>query len=244
MSNSIQQKILNRLLDKYEKSVSFIGKNKHNQTFRERVTKLFPKYEDHADYNTFDQVNQAIDVLVHLNFISTTRTPTNTYEQVELNLLQIENIYLYLNRSNKRTIQEEITKLLYQYKDKNNVLRQYCEDQLSAIKQNKSVKYFKGNLTEYENLLKALTAIFLIKEETFIREFSIRTFGDSKTFDKIASNVKSILLEYGDYPDEENILAYVNLIKVPSYVYFKGTGKLKVNGEIIDCSKLDRKSVV
>lgn len=239
MSNLIQQKVLNRLLDKYEKSVSFIGKNKHQQSFKERIIKLFPKYEDHSDFNTFEQVNHAIEVLVHLDYISATKTPANLYEQVELNLLQIEKIYLYLNRSNKRTIQEEIAKLLHRYIGENSVLQKYCEDQLSAIKQNKSVKYFRGNLTEYENLLKALAAIFLIKEETFIREFSIKTFGDSKTFDKIASNVKSILLEYGDYPDEENVLAYVNLVKMPSYVYFKGSGKLIVNGEIIDCSKFN-----
>lgn len=239
MSNSIQQIILNRLLDKYEKSVSFIGKNKHQQSFKERVTKLFPKYEDHSDFNTFEQVNHAIDVLVHLDYISATKTPANIYEEVELNISQIEQIYYYLNRSNKKTVQEEIIKLLYRYKDKNSVLQQYCKDQLIAISENKSVKYFKGNITEYENLLKALSAIFFIKEETFVREFSIKTFGDSKIFDNIASNVESILFEYGDYPDEENILAYVNLVKMPSYVYFKGAGKLKVNGEIIDCSKFN-----
>lgn len=239
MSNLIQQTILNKLLDKYEKSVSFIGKNKHQQSFRERIIKLFPKYEDISDFHTFEQVNNAIEELVRLEYISTTKTPANLYEEVELNVIHIEEIYLYLNRTNKRTMHEQLAKLLYRYKDKNIVLQQYCENQLIAIKKNKSVKYFKGNINEYEHLLKALAEVFLVKEETFIREFSIKIFGDSKTFDKIASNVESILLEYGDYPDEENVLAYVNLVKLPSYVFFKGKGKLIINGQVIDCSNFN-----
>ena len=133
MSNSIEQKILNRLLDKYETSASFIGKNKYQQSFKESVIKLFPQYEDHSDFIILERVNEAIDILVRLGYVKATKTNGILYKIVELNINQIEQIYKYINRTNKRKVHEDITNLLYRYKDKNHLMQQYCEEQLKAI---------------------------------------------------------------------------------------------------------------
>ena len=40
----IQTKVLSGLLDKYEKSVTFTGKNKVSQSFAINIEKAFPRY--------------------------------------------------------------------------------------------------------------------------------------------------------------------------------------------------------
>ena len=45
--------LLNNLLDKYEKSKSFIGANQVNQSFTQNIDKLYPKFKDHSEYNLF-----------------------------------------------------------------------------------------------------------------------------------------------------------------------------------------------
>ena len=47
----IQQKIINKLLDKYENSKTFLGTNQVNQAFDVKVIELFPKYGDDAEYD-------------------------------------------------------------------------------------------------------------------------------------------------------------------------------------------------
>ena len=44
----IQRKTIHRLLDKYEKSKTFLGENIVNQKFVNRIAELFPKYNDDA----------------------------------------------------------------------------------------------------------------------------------------------------------------------------------------------------
>ena len=41
--------ILGHLLDKYERSKTFIGDNKARQSFSVKLTKLFPEYGDEAE---------------------------------------------------------------------------------------------------------------------------------------------------------------------------------------------------
>ena len=39
-----EKELLNILIDKYEKSKSFIGANQVNQSFSQKIDKIFPKY--------------------------------------------------------------------------------------------------------------------------------------------------------------------------------------------------------
>ena len=56
----IQQKTLNRLLDKYEKSKTFTGTNQVNQRFEKRIIELFSKYNDDAEYELICDVNDSL----------------------------------------------------------------------------------------------------------------------------------------------------------------------------------------
>ena len=55
--------ILNVLLDQYERSKSFIGANKQNQSFSKKIEDLFPDYADAAQYDVFSSVNEQVQNL-------------------------------------------------------------------------------------------------------------------------------------------------------------------------------------
>lgn len=74
--------------------------------------------------------------------------------------------------------------------------------------------------------------------ETFVRDFSVRIFKNSKIFEGLSSKVVNLLYEYGDFPDKDQVLGNLNIIKNPTYVNLKGAGIISIKGQIIDLSKL------
>ena len=63
MATKIESRILNVLLDSYEKSKTFIGENKNQQTFKISVARLFPKYDDDSDFAFYKEINTNLESL-------------------------------------------------------------------------------------------------------------------------------------------------------------------------------------
>ncbi|MBR4122178.1 MAG: DUF2399 domain-containing protein, partial [Erysipelotrichaceae bacterium] len=103
---------------------------------------------------------------------------------------------------------------------------------------NKKAEHFKGSVNDYADLLKTLSEITKVEQETFMRDFSIRVLGDSKAFEKIKSTVISVLDQYGDFPDRDTILQDLNILRNPGHVYFKGSGMIQIKGQTIDLNTL------
>ena len=80
-----EKKILNNLIDKYEKSKSFTGKNKVSQNFSIKLEKDFPNYADDAEYEIFTQINEAVQNLLNKSFVSVTRKKNGVFNIVSLN---------------------------------------------------------------------------------------------------------------------------------------------------------------
>lgn len=58
-----QRKVLEQLLDSYERSRTFRGDNQVSQKFSVSVGKIFPKYNDDAEYDYFCQINESMEEL-------------------------------------------------------------------------------------------------------------------------------------------------------------------------------------
>ena len=237
--NRYAKEILNNLLDKYERSKSFTGDNVNQQSFTIKIADLYPKYADDSEYELINSLSETISVLVDNGFISKKEKRNGDIISVSLNRDAITDIYTYLKRTPKSSINEELTYLLNSFIDKNEILNIFCQTQLDRIKRNKKVEHFNNDISEYENILKCLAQIFEIKTETFERDFSAHVLGDSKAFEKMQNKVKSILFDYGDFLDKDIILEELNIIKNPGHVYFKGNGSITISGQAIDFSKLD-----
>ena len=233
-----EKQILNVLLDKYEKSKSFIGINQVNQSFTCKVDQLFPKYKDDSEYDLFCAVNESIDILVAEGFVTAKKLKNGVLQSVTLIVEAIEKVYEYSGRTPKSDTVSELKRLLNHYKDDNDILHSYCNHQLDRLAANKSVEFFDDDLDVYESILKVISKITEVKCETFERDFSIKVLGDSKAFEKVRSKVVSLLYEYGDFPDKDMLLADLNIVKNPGHVYFKGEGKITVCGQEIDFSKM------
>ena len=228
--------ILNKLLDKYEQSKSFTGQNSFRQSFSVKIEKLFPEYEDHSEYTAFATINEAADGLCEKGFVTCKKQRNGVLISVSLVLDSLDQSFVYLNRTPKKDTHMLLKELLNRYIGKNEVLSRFCNEQIKRIEGNKSVGHFDGDFDSFENILKVLSEIFSVQSETLQRDFSIRVLGDSKAFEKIKNKVVSILFEYGDFPEKETLLEELNIIRNPGHVYFKGAGRIKVSGQIIDFS--------
>lgn len=238
MISKFERIIIDKLLDKYEKSKSFTGDNKINQKISIKISSLFPKYDDHSNYEVFHGVNEAIDILVRKQFIITKANSANVYKDIVLNLNMLEQVYRYNVRLPKEAINESLLQLMDEYKSRNEILNRYCKAQCERIRLNKSIQFFNDDLKELENLLIAVDELLKVEAETFVRDFSVRIFKDSKVFERLSSKAVNLLYEYGDFPEKEQVLGNLNIIKTPTYVNFKGTGIISVKGQIIDLTKL------
>lgn len=231
--------ILNLLLDKYERSKSFTGDNKVEQRFSVKIATLFPKYGDEAEYDLFNALNEAVFALSEMDFVSFQCKKNGVIENVSLKFTRLYDAYAYLTRTPKAETNRNLTGLLEQYDGENDLLTRFCTVQKERIAKNKKAEYFDGDIAEYEKLLKAVSMIFDVAEETFIRDFSIRVFGDSKSFEAIKGKVKRLLFQYGDFPNEETVLEDLNIVKNPGHIYMKGSALIQISGQTIDLSKLN-----
>jgi len=238
MISKYEKEIINKLLDKYETSKSFIGENKVNQKFSVKISSLFQKYADHSNYEVFQGVNEAIDILVRKSFITAKSNSAHVYNNVVLNVGELENIYRYLGRALKKDINRSVLELMNKYKEKNDILNRYCKSQFERINSNKSIQFFNDDLIELENILIAVDELLKVDDETFLRDFSIKVFKDSKIFERISSKVVNLMYEFGDFPEKDQVLGNLNIIKNPTYVNFKGAGSITIKGQKIDLTNL------
>lgn len=239
MMGRYEKRILNELLDKYENSKSFKGTNKVNQRFKVRISNLFPRYEDHSDYDLFRAVNEEVDVLARKGFVVPRVTGGGVIREVYLNVEVLEEVYSYINRVPRDDINARLEGLISSYLGNGEILEEYLKDQLNRIEENRSVRFFSGDFEEFERILMAVRELEDLQGEQFIREFSVRLYNDSKAFGQIQGKVESILYDYGDFPEKDEILGNLNLMRTPTYVNFKGSGKVSLSGQEIDLSRLD-----
>jgi hypothetical protein len=238
MISKYEKEIINKLLDKYEKSKSFVGENKVNQRFNVKISSVFPKYTDHSNYEIFQTVNEAVDNLVRASFIIAKANSAHVYSNVILNVDKLEDIYKYIGRKPKKDVNSSVLNLMGIYKEKNQILSKYCETQYERIHSNKAIQFFNNDLEELENILIAVDELLKVDTETFARDFSVKVFKDSKVFERIAGKVVNLIYDFGVFPEKDRILGDLNIVKSPTYVNFKGSGSITINDQKIDLTSL------
>lgn len=233
----IQQITINKLLDRYENSKTFTGDNQVNQSFERRVGELFPKYNDDAEYELFCDVNEALKVLEKLGFVHLKIQKNGIIVKVVLNVEKLNECYCYVGRQPKKEENEWLLGVMQKY-SKIDILDKYFEVQKNKISKNQKVEYFDGNQEEYLELLEFVVRILKNEDEQYIRDFSIRVFGDSKRAEQLANKAQTLLYQYGDYQDKDSVLEECGIVKTPTYVSMKGQAILLLGGQTLDLSKI------
>lgn len=234
----IQQKTINRLLDKYEKSKTFTGTNQVNQNFVIRIIELFPKYNDDAEYELFCDVNDALKDLEKSGLVSLVHQRREVISHVTLNVDKLQDCYAYVRRKSRKEEQEWILEIMKSFQGCP-VLDAYFEAQRGKISRNQKVEYFDGEKPEYRDLLQLVKELYANEQERFIRDFSSRVFHDSKKVERLASKAGALMYQYGNYQDKESVLEECGVVKTPTYVCIKGAGILVLGEQTIDLSKIN-----
>ena len=117
MSTSIKQKLLNTLIDLYEKSKTFSGENKTRQNFRVSISKIFPKYADDSEYKFFREVNAEAEFLASKNLVSLQKEASGKIKTATLNVDFLDGCYKEINRIPKADVNSLLAELWAKYKN-------------------------------------------------------------------------------------------------------------------------------
>lgn len=233
----IQKKAIHHLLDKYEKSKTFLGENVVNQKFSAKIAELFPRYHDDAEYDYFCDINEALDELQNRDLVILQRERQNIVKSVELHVEQLEACYAFVKREPRKEMHDWILGVMQQFHGCT-ILDKYFDAQRIKISKNQKVEYFDGDKTEFIDLLKLVKLTYANEEEQFIRDFSIRYFGDSKRVEALVSKAQALMYQYGTYQERESVFEECGIVKTPTYVCIKGNGRITVGDQVINLSKL------
>lgn len=252
--DQLQRKVLEHLLNSYERSKTFQGGNQVKQSFSVQIGKLFPRYLDDAEYDYFCRVNEAMKELGAAALIRTESERNGVMKKVVLNVEKLDDCYAYLGRTPRRQEQEELRRIWEKLSVKcageqsdqgGNAddeafkpLRRYIAAQYRRIEKNRNVEYYSHNLEEYKDLLKAAEAALENREEIYIRSFSIQVFRDSKRMEQLAGKLASLLYQYGEFQEKETVLEECGIVHTPTYVMIKGNVKFRLGSQEMDLSLL------
>ena len=203
-----EARILKGLLDSYERSLLSQGKNKV------AVHIAFPfNRKNLPEY--FNESSLA-------------------YEDIHLlNERNVDEVYAYMKRKPRAEYVKEHLQLLKEEKEKypSPIIQRFLDYLKARLTEGKSVKEFIDiqDPGQTRKILKAVGELENNREGCYIREFSIRCFGNSKTFQSMLGVVGKILTRFGEGLEDMDIygiLAEYSVYHTPDYVYIKGKGEL------------------
>ena len=236
-----QRKVLEHLLNSYERSRTFRGDNQVSQSFSVSIGKIFPKYNDDAEYDYFCQINESMGELYAEGLVTLAYQKKGVLKKVTLNPDRLDVCYEMLGRMPRRREQEELVRIwddLCQGDEpgrQNESCREhrlplvkYIVTQRLRVEKNLNVEYYNHDLEEYRELLLAVKAVLENQEEIFIRNLSIQLFHDSKRMEQLKHKVEALLYQYGEYQERDCVLEECGIVQTPTYVMMKGNGSIRI----------------
>lgn len=242
--------LLDKLIDKYERSKSYLDTDSSRRVFLKLFSGEFPDY-DIEQHEIRELINSIIMELYQKDLVGfewLKYEKGNIIEKVWLRIDKINLVYQEAGRLPKSGRVAAILDLVMKFKEGISLpwMMQYLEDILSNIEMKKSVTPL---LPDVENDAKAiLSALKAINdqnnEERLERVFSLKCFGDSKFFEKnVRKKVIDIMKKYFlsiddlmESPADVEILAQVGIVKSPEQVEFCGGISGKLTDGYIDFS--------
>jgi len=228
-----QKKILNYILDKYERSKAYkegldvanIGSFKPNAVFKDY-------YDNSTSVAEVDDFNAEMAELECEGLIVLKRDGQG-YEikSIKANISCLPRYYEILGRNEKRDIQKKQLLMLKGISSVSEISSKFVQEQIERIELKKSPTY---SCEDVKTICKLCDYILSNEKDILERELSISFFGDSKIFEKVyRSKVCTVLRKYGSYDElfsendsktmiEHIILEENKIYANPKYIYFKG----------------------
>lgn len=238
-----EEKILTYLVENYRKSKKDLGDNKTNRRTQVKPNKIYKRYNSNdGDFEEISKINHIAQELSNKGMI--------TYE-VENFGMQIKSIYLvdekileieqyliekygYVSKDTQINI---LHSLVERYENASAICQKECAVLTELIKNRKIPK----NVDELDNIFKALAFIENNQESLYIREVSMKVYGDSKFFEtQTLQPVCNILHKYSNQVLEDKLLDEIllnyHISKEPQKLCIKGNVIIYICGKAVDIS--------
>lgn len=243
-----KEQLLSKLLDQYEKSVTYVGENKVKQVFSVKPSDIFKGYNE--DFLPPEQLFQEKEFerlirqmesggLIHV-------VPPNTgiLRQICAVPERWEDYYACLNRTEKNILKKQLEEVYHRF-CQCDLLEAYGKEKLQTLKNSRTKKLdekkVEKEITEAEaiwNLVQFLKENQEKQRTTLEREMSEAVLHDSKQWEKIYRKKVCGILEHTGLYDEplaeleeererqtallEEFYIYSN----PAYIYLKGDARI------------------
>lgn len=239
-----EEKILIYLVDNYRKSTKDSGSQKINRRTQVKPDKFFKKYyANDGDVAEIVNLNETVSKLVAKGFVKT---------EVEIFGTQIRKIYLvdeqvvevecYLNERYSYVSKEMQMQVLQQLIDTYAHASPLCSQQCDLLRKNIANRTVPKNYMEIENILKAIAFIENNKRDLYVREVSMKVYGDSKFFERTTLQPVCQLLrkqtgkELTENELLDEILQQYHIYKEPQKLCIKGNIVLTISNKEVDIS--------
>ena len=243
-----KEQLLSKLLDQYEKSVTYTGENKVKQVFSVKPSDIFKGYnkdflppEQLFQEKEFERLIRQMESegLIHV-------VPPNTgiLRQICAVPERWEDYYACLNRTEKNILKKRLEEVYHRFRQCD-LLEAYGKEKLQTLKNSRARKLdekkVEKEITEAEaiwNLVQFLKENQEKQRTTLEREMSEAVLHDSKQWEKIYRKKVCGILEHTGRYDEplaeleeererqtallEDFYIYSN----PAYIYLKGDARI------------------
>ena len=243
-----KEQLLSKLLDQYEKSVTYAGENKVKQVFSVKPSDIFKGYnkdflppEQLFQEKEFERLIRQMESegLIHV-------VPPNTgiLRQICAVPERWEDYYACLNRTEKNILKKRLEEVYHRF-CQCDLLEAYGKEKLQTLKNSRARKLdekkVEKEITEAEaiwNLVQFLKENQEKQRTTLEREMSEAVLHDSKQWEKIyRKKVCGILEHTGQYDEplaeleEERerqtaLLEEFYIYSNPAYIYLKGDARI------------------
>lgn len=239
-----EEKILKYLVENYRKSKKDLGDNVINRRTQVKPEKIYIKYNaNDGDFEEISKLNQAVVFLSEKGFVNSIKEVWGTQIQciylVDEKIYDIERYladeYGYVSKDMQI---EKLQKLVHLYQNASSI----CEKECTRLQEYIDNRKVPNNIDELIDILSAVAFIEKNQEDLYIREVSMRVYGDSKYFENVTLQpVCNMLRKYQNKPVNDNemldeiLLAY-HIAKEPQKLCIKGKAIISISGKVVDVS--------
>lgn len=245
-----KEQLLNKLLDQYEKSATYAGKNKVRQIFSVKPTEIFEGYNE--DFLPPEQLSreQEFERLIRQmeseGLISVVPPKNGILRQICAVPERWDEYYTYLNRTEKNILKQRLEEA-YRRFCQCDLLEAYGKEKLQTLENSRAKKLdekkVEKEITEAEaiwNLVKFLKENQENQRNTLEREMSEAVLRDSKQWEKSYRKKVCAILEhtgrydalFSDLEEERErqtaLLEEFQVYSNPAYIYLKGEALIRL----------------
>lgn len=238
-----EEKILTFLADHYRESKKDSGEHKTNRRTQLRAEKLYKKYNaNDGNFEEISKLNQAVEYLSNRGFLTSTTEAFGTQLQciylIDEKIQEIEQYltdqYGYISKDMKI---RKLRDLIDQYQNASPI----CKNECAVLTESMENRKIPKNIDELDDVLKAVAFVEGNREELYIREVSMKVYGDSKYFEnETLQPVCKLLRKYSDRSIEnemlDEILLDFHIAKEPQKLCIRGKVIINVSGKAVDIS--------